>query len=79
MKVMISVPHSFEEILKRLNWNPGKNGRTYCKHHGGKNPYSFSYNEETGLFHCFVCGIGGDKIDLVMLALDFGFKDALAW
>lgn len=76
---MISVSLSFKEILHHLNWNPGKRGRTYCKLHGGRNPYSFSYNEETGLFHCFSCDARGDKIKLLMLALDVGFKEALGW
>lgn len=74
---MITVESSFEEILKKLGWDPGKRGRTYCKLHGGNNRYSFSYNEEKGIFHCFSCGAHGSKIDLVMQALNVSFKDAL--
>jgi hypothetical protein len=76
---MIPIRLSYEELLIKIDWDPGKRGRTFCRLHGGKNPYSFSYSEEKGVFHCFACGAKGDKVALAMLALGIGFKEALAF
>ena len=41
------------------------------------NTASASVNEEAGRFHCFVCSIGGDAIQLIMEVENVDFKEAL--
>lgn len=64
-----------ESLLSSLGFEPGRKGRTRCLVHGGDNPTSLSYNSDT--WHCFSCGRGGDKIDLVMEALGVDFQGAV--
>lgn len=53
-------------------------GRTaLCPLHPDKRP-SMSF-KDTGLWYCFVCGVGGDIIKLVMLVENLTFKESLHW
>lgn len=58
--------------LKRL----GKSHRGPCPIHGGDGP-NFSVNPARGLFHCFVCGEGGDGIRLVERVRGCSFVEAV--
>jgi hypothetical protein len=50
--------------------------RCPCVLHSGINPTAFSWRED-GLWFCFVCGLGGDRIALVMAVKRCGFRDAV--
>lgn len=49
-----------------------------CPFHDDHDP-SMQLNPDEGLWYCFVCGEGGDGIQLVMQALGVCFPDAVAW
>jgi DNA primase len=70
---------SISEILRRLDIPPGRRGRTICPIHRGDNPQAFSYSDDKGQWFCFRCGVGGDAIRLIELALDIDFNRALTW
>jgi hypothetical protein len=56
-----------------------RNGKSYrgpCPIHQGDGP-NFSVNPERGLFHCFVCGEGGDAIRLVERVRGCSFPEAV--
>jgi DNA primase len=67
------------EVLDRLGVPPGRHNRTQCPIHQGDNRSAFKYDDETGTWYCFRCGVGGDVIRLIELALDTDFKGALRW
>lgn len=48
-----------------------------CPFHGERHP-SCSINLERGLFHCFVCGVGGTVIDFIRLYEQCSTLDALS-
>lgn len=48
-----------------------------CPLHHDTRP-SMSFNDK-GLWYCFVCGVGGDIVRLVMLVENLGFKESLHW
>lgn len=48
-----------------------------CPLHPDRRP-SFTFNEN-GLWYCFVCGVGGDVVTLVMKSQGLTFKDSLSW
>ena len=52
--------------------------RTRCLVHGGDNPTAFGWTVD-GLWHCFACGRGGDRIKLVMEVRRCSFKNALSY
>src|SRR5262245_49832287 len=70
---------SFESILTRAGYDPGRHGRTRCPIHGGNNRTAFSFDEENGFFRCFSCGAKGDKVQLVRDLLRVNFGEALRW
>ena len=52
-------------------------GRTaVCPFHPDTHP-SLSISEAKGLFHCFVCGVGGDTFTFVMKAESVSFPEAV--
>jgi DNA primase len=56
-----------------------RRGRTYfglCPFHQEKTS-SFAVSRETGLFHCFGCGAGGDVIGFVTRFHQISFREAL--
>lgn len=67
------------EVLDRLGIPPGRHNRSICPIHQGDNRSAFKYDDETGTWYCFRCGVGGDVIRLIELALDTDFKGALRW
>jgi DNA primase len=58
-----------------------RRGRTLfglCPFHEEKTP-SFGVSRESGLFHCFGCGVGGDVIGFVCRSRKITFGEALEW
>ena len=49
-----------------------------CPFHGEKNP-SFKVNPNTGLWHCFGCGEGGDVFSYVQKRENLEFPDAIRY
>ena len=49
-----------------------------CPFHGEKNP-SFKVNPNTGLWHCFGCGEGGDVFSYVQRRENLDFPDAIRY
>ena len=49
-----------------------------CPFHGEKNP-SFKVNSNTGLWHCFGCGEGGDVFSYVQKRENLEFPDAIRY
>ncbi|MBU1613664.1 bifunctional DNA primase/polymerase [Patescibacteria group bacterium] len=56
---------SIEDVMKEYGFLMTKNP-TKCLWHDSQGEQSFSYNRETGIWHCFSCGLGGSIFDLVM-------------
>jgi DNA primase len=54
----------------------GKSYRGPCPIHGGEGP-NLSILPERGLFYCFVCGAGGDGIELWQQVRGVSFVDAV--
>jgi DNA primase len=52
--------------------------RAPCLLHSGSNPTAFAWREN-GLWHCFSCGAGGDKIGLVRAARRCSFREAIKY
>ncbi|MBN2575235.1 MAG: hypothetical protein JXP73_11790 [Deltaproteobacteria bacterium] len=56
-----------------------RRGRTYfglCPFHQEKTS-SFAVSRESGLFHCFGCGVGGDVIGFIVRYHQISFREAL--
>ena len=56
-----------------------RRGRSYfglCPFHEEKTA-SFAVSRETGLFHCFGCGVGGDVIGFIVRLHQVSFPEAL--
>src|ERR1700729_156521 len=51
--------------------------RSKCVLHKGTNPSEFAWRHD-GLWYCFSCGEGGDRIALVMAARKCSFREASA-
>lgn len=69
----------FKGLLTWLGFEVKKNGRGWkilCPFHNDTDP-SCSVNLEKGLFHCFSCGVEGDKIKFVKLYKKTDFKGAV--
>ena len=49
-----------------------------CPFHDDTRP-SLLLNETKGVWYCFPCAEGGDRIDLVQRVLDVAFPEAVAW
>ena len=67
------MPQLLEILGFRLN---GGTRRCACRLHGGSNRSAFSWRDD-GLWHCFSCGAGGDKIALVQAVRECSFREAL--
>lgn len=65
--------HLLERLRFRLNT---RSRRCACILHEGSNAFAFSWTEE-GLWKCFACGAGGDKITLVRVARKCSFREAI--
>lgn len=68
---------SLVDTLQALGVLDKGRGKALCPLHQDKTP-SLSYGE-SGLWYCFVCGVGGDMIELVMKVENLSFKEALSW
>lgn len=67
---------SWEGLFSRLGLKPPRRGRAACPLCKASNPSTLSLDEDRG-FHCFKCGVHGDKIAFVMKLEGWEFKDAL--
>ncbi len=67
---------TIRDILADCGYEPRRN-RMPCPIHGGKNPSSFSFNEDT--FCCFSCGESGGLLDLTEHLLGVDRKEALKY
>jgi hypothetical protein len=47
--------------------------------HGSENGRCFNIWEDTQSFYCFHCGAGGDSFELIKMALNCDFQNALDW
>lgn len=56
----------------------GREYRGLCPLHPEKTP-SFFVNEDRGIFHCFGCGEGGDRLTFIQKIEGVDFKGALAY
>jgi hypothetical protein len=71
---MILIAESWESIVHRTGIKRLRRGRGECPFCGSCT--GFSSHEDRG-FHCFACGIHGDKIAFIQQLHGCGFKDAL--
>jgi CHC2-type zinc finger protein len=55
-----------------------KKRRCSCVLHNGENPSAFAWSE-AGLWKCFSCGAGGDRISLVRAVKNCSFREAVAF
>jgi hypothetical protein len=76
-RLPMEIYESWESIFRRIGERPPHRGRGRCPIHDGDSPFSLSVNEDKGLFHCFVCGAGGDKLDFIQQLYRCDFKEAL--
>ena len=71
---------NFHELLIALGFQRPKRGtRTQCALCNAKNPRTFSFDTNRGLWHCFRCDRGGGVLDLVQAAHGCERKAALRW
>ena len=70
---MVAMPILLRELAFQVNT---RTRRSSCLLHGGDNPTTFSWSED-GLWHCFSCDQGGDKLTLVQRVRDCDFREAL--
>ncbi len=73
ISALVSMPRLLSELGFKVDC---RSRRSVCILHGGKTFGSFSWRPD-GLWHCFVCGRGGDKISLVQEARHCDFKDSV--
>lgn len=69
---------SWEDIYARRGERLWRN-RGRCLIHDGDSRTSLSVNESKGVFHCHVCGAGGDKIDFIRQIDKCSYLEALRW
>ncbi len=67
---------SVRDVLSDCGHEPRRN-RMPCPIHGGKNPSSFSFNDDT--FCCFSCGESGGLLDLTEHLLGIDRQEALKY
>jgi hypothetical protein len=67
---------TIRDILADCGYEPRRN-RMPCPIHGGKNPSSFSFNDDT--FCCFSCGESGGLLDLTRHLLGFDRQEGLRY
>lgn len=77
MKDAIKEKVSLRDTLDALGVVVKGRDKALCPLHQDKSP-SFSF-KESGLWYCFVCGVGGDQIELVMKVENLTFKESLSW
>lgn len=54
----------------------GRGQMGLCPFHGEKSP-SFSVNDDSGFYHCFGCGVGGNVFKFVMQMENISFPEAV--
>ncbi|MFZ5517675.1 MAG: CHC2 zinc finger domain-containing protein [Candidatus Zhuqueibacterota bacterium] len=74
---MLKSSVKMEDLLSRLNFKKMnlRNKRSACLIHGGDNPNSFAWNDDT--FYCYSYNQHGDKIELVQLVKHYSFLEAV--
>ena len=71
---------NFHALLIALGFQRPKRGtRTQCALCNAKNPTTFSFDTNRGLWHCFRCGSGGGVLDLVQAVNGGDRRSALQW
>jgi hypothetical protein len=70
---LVSMPRLLGELGFRVS---ERTHRSICILHGGKTFGAFSWRDD-GVWYCFACGRGGDKLSLVQEAKRCDFKTAL--
>lgn len=66
---------TMEDVIERYHKVGKHRWRTSCPFHGGVND-NLSYTNK--VYHCFVCGAGGDVIDFTMRMTGARFHEAVA-
>lgn len=66
---------TMEDVIEKYHKTGKHRGRTSCPFHGGVND-NLSYTSK--VYHCFVCGAGGDVIDFTMRMTGARFHEAIA-
>jgi len=70
---LVQMPRLLESLGFRVD---ARSHRAVCILHGGSNRSAFSWRDD-GVWHCFSCGRGGDRIALVREARGCGFREAV--
>ncbi|MCM8784249.1 MAG: CHC2 zinc finger domain-containing protein [Candidatus Omnitrophica bacterium] len=70
---ILNIAFSFLQLKKS-----GRNYTALCPFHPEKHP-SFYIYPETNSFYCYGCNQGGDVVKFVQLALNYDFKEAVAY
>ena len=68
---------NWDGIFARAGLKPLRRGRGQCPFCSSSD--GFSAGEGEGLYHCFACNVGGDKIDFIKRLYQIDFKGALAF
>lgn len=68
---------AIEEVARRLGIHVRRHS-ALCPFHDDHHP-SFAFNIHKNTWRCYVCGIWGGPIDLVIKSLGLSFKDACRW
>ncbi|MBM2834938.1 MAG: zinc finger, CHC2-family protein [Candidatus Brocadiaceae bacterium] len=66
----------YQELIPSLKLNGKSETQGLCPFHDDHNP-SLSVNVVTGLYHCPVCGEGGDVVTFYQKTKDVDFRTAL--
>ncbi len=66
-----------EGVAERLGMNVRRH-KALCPFHDDKHP-SLAFNIRTNRYRCYVCGVSGGTIDLVMNKMKMGFVEACQW
>src|SRR5438094_295029 len=70
---LVPMPHLLNALCIQDN---ERTRRAPCILHNGRNPSAFAWRDN-GVWRCFSCGRGGDRIELIKAARGCGFAEAL--
>jgi putative DNA primase/helicase len=72
----LNIADFYKRLIPSLKVNGRDEAAGCCQFHDDHNP-SMSINIKTGLYHCHVCGAGGDIFNFYMRVKDVDFSTAL--